>query len=273
MVDAWNNLPPVYQPNVDLKSKPESDVISKIKINNTPMNRPLIVTRILGSQKSIAVLAADLWRWKLETAPKNLDLFNRFILSSVKWLNTKEDHKQFTLKTTKKLYSLGEQVEFNAQVYDQSFNPVTDAEIKVGIKSGDRNYEINLNSIGSGLYEGTFPSNQPGDYTYTGVGYKNNIRLGSDNGRFNIGETDIEMVNPTMNSEYLSLISNQTSGKFFYNSNYSELYSILKQIAVRSSKNKIEVSNINLWSNEWLLIAAILVFALEWFFRKRWGML
>ena len=49
MVDAWNTLPPVYQPNVDLKSKPESDVISKVKVNNIHMNRPLILTRILGS--------------------------------------------------------------------------------------------------------------------------------------------------------------------------------------------------------------------------------
>lgn len=272
-IDAWDNLPPVYQPNVVLNSKPESEIISKVKINNVPMNRPLILTRTLGSKKSVAVLAKDIWRWKLETAPKNLDLFDRFILSSVKWLNTKEDHKQFSIKTTKKLYSLGEQVEFNAQVYDQTFDPVTDADVKVAIKSGNNNYEVNLNSIGSGLYEGTFQANQPGDYTYIGEGYKNNNKLGSDNGQFNVGETDVEMANPRMNSEYLSLLSNQTGGKFFYNSNYHQLYPMLKEITARSSKDKIEVSSINLWSDEWLLIIAIIVFGLEWFFRKRWGML
>jgi hypothetical protein len=272
-IDAWNNLPPVYQPNVDLKSKPESEVISKIKINNVPVNRPLILTRILGSKKSIAVLAKDIWRWKLETVPKNLDLFDRFILSSVRWLNTKEDHKQFSIKTIKKLYSVGEQVEFNAQVYDQTFSPVIDADVNVGIKSDNKSYEVNLNSVGSGLYEGTFQTNQPGDYTFTGTVYKNNNKLGSDNGKFNIGETDIEMVNPRMNSEYLSLLSNQTGGNFFYNSNYRQLYSILKEITARSSKDKIEVSNINLWSDELLLFVAIIIFAFEWFFRKRWGML
>jgi hypothetical protein len=272
-IDAWNNLPPVYQPNVGLSAKPESEVISKVRINNVPMNRPLILTRILGSKKSIALLAKDIWRWKLETAPKDLDLFDRFILSTVKWLNTKEDHKQFSIKTSKKLYSLGEQVDFNAQVYDQTFSPVNDADIKVAVKAGDNIYEINLNSIGSGLYEGTFQANQPGDYTFTGEGYKNNNKLGSDNGKFNVGETDLEMINPRMNSEYLSLLSNQTNGKFFYNSNYKQLYSILKDITARSSKDKIEVSTINLWSDEWLLILAITVFGLEWFFRKRWGML
>ncbi len=272
-IAAWNNLPPVNQPNVDLKAKPESDVISKVKINNVPMNRPLILTRTLGGKKSIAVLAKDIWRWKLETAPQNLDLFDRFIVSSVKWLNTKEDHKQVTIKTSKKLYSPGEQVDFNAQVYDQTFNPVSDADVSVKIKSGSENYEVNLNSIGNGLYEGTFQTNKPGDYAFTGDVIQNNNKLGSDNGKFNIGEVDVEMLNPQMDYNYLSLLSNQTGGKFFYNSNYKQLYSILKELNNKSSKDKIEVSDINLWSNEWLLVVAIVIFGLEWFFRKRAGML
>ncbi len=272
-IDAWNNLPPVYQPNVDLKSKPESEIISKVKINYVPMSRPLILTRILGNKKSIAVLAKDIWRWKLETAPKNLDLFDRFITSSVKWLNTKEDHKQVTIKTSKKIYSLGEQVEFNAQVYDQTFNPVSDADVNIKIKSGDENYSLNLNSLGNGLYEGAFQTNKPGDYTFSGDAVQNKNKLGSDNGKFNVGEVDIEMSNPQMNYEYLSLLSNQTGGKFFYNSNYKMLFPILKELNKRSSKDKIEISDINLWSDEWLLIAAIFLFGLEWFFRKRAGML
>lgn len=271
--DAWNNLPPVFQPNAGLSSKPESEVISSVKVNNVRINRPLILTRILGSKKSIAVLAKDIWKWKLETAPKNLDLFDRFILSSVKWLNTKEDHKQLSIKTSKKIYSPGEQVEFNAQAYDQTFSPITDADIKVSVKGNNTNFDVSLNSLGNGLYEGAFQANQPGDYTFTGEGFKNNVKLGSDNGKFNVGETDVEMINHRINSEYLALLSNQTNGKFFYNANYKQLYSILKDITARSSKDKIEVSTINLWSDEWLLIFAILVFALEWFFRKRWGML
>ena len=272
-LDAWNNLPPVYQPNADIKAKPESEIISTVKINNIPMNKPLILTRRLGSKKSIAVLAKDIWRWKLETAPKNLDLFDRFIISSVKWLNTKDEYKQVTIKTSKKLYSLGEQVDFSAQVYDQTFNPVSDADVKVKINFNNSSNEVNLNSIGNGLYEGTFQSNKPGDYTFSGDAVQNKNKLGSDKGKFNIGEVDIEMINPGMNYEFLSLLANQTGGKFFYNSKYGQLYPILKELNKKSSKDKIEVSDINLWSNEWLLLIAILLFGLEWFFRKRSGML
>jgi len=272
-IDAWNNLPPIYQPNVNITPKPEDQVVSKVKINNIPMNRPLILTSVLGNKKSIAVLAKNIWRWKLETAPKNLDLFDRFIISSVKWLNSNEAHKRVTIKTSKKLYSLGEQIEFNGQVYDQAFNPVSDADVKIKINYGKENYDVNLNSVGNGLYEGTFQTNQAGNYSFTGEALLNNNKLGTDKGKFNVGEVDIEMLNPRMNYEFLNILSNQTNGKFFYNSNYIQLYPILKALNKKTSKYKIEVSDINLWSNEWLLIIAILLFGLEWFFRKRFGML
>ena len=259
-VTAWNNLPPVYQPNVDMQPKPESQVLSLVKVNNIPMNRALIVTRMLGKQKSIAVLAKDIWRWKLETVPQNLDLFDRFVLASVKWLNSKEDHKQVAIKTSKKIYSLGEPVEFSAQVYDQSFNPVSNAEVKINIRDGNKNFPINLNSLGSGLYEGRFTTDKAGDYSFSGTASLLGKKYGEDKGNFNVGEVDIEMMNPIMNYEYLTLLSHQTNGKFFYNSNYKNLFEILRDRNKKTSKDKIEVSEINIWSS-------------EWFLRKRSGML
>ncbi len=272
-IETWNKLPPVLQPDIGLKAKPESNVIAKTKVNNVPLNIPLIITKRIGNQKSIAVLAKNIWRWKLQTAPNNLDLFNRFIISSLKWLNTKNNLKQVTIRTTKKLYSLGEQVEFSAQVYDATFNPVSDAAVQIYIKHRNNNYTVNLNSMGNGLYEGTFQTNKAGDYIFKGEALLNNKKLGSGAGKFNVGEVDIEMINPQMNYEYLTLLSNQTGGKFFNYTNYPELYPVLKEKNKKSAKDKIKVSEINLWSNRWIMIAVIILFGLEWFFRKRAGML
>ncbi len=272
-LSAWNNLPPIYQPNVQFSVKAESKVISTVKINTAPINRPLILTRRLGAEKSIAVLARDIWRWKLETAPKNLDLFDRFIQSSVKWLNAKENDKQVTIKTSKRLYSLGEPVEFTAQVYDQTFNPVSNAQVTVNVKSDSGSSSLTLNSIGNGLYEGTFRTNKTGDYSFSGSAVQNNNKLGSDAGKFNLGEVDIETINPRMNYEYLSLLSKQTGGTFYYNRNYSSLFETLKSLNDKSIKEKLNVNETGLWSDKWLMVVAIFLFALEWFFRKRWGML
>ena len=247
IVSTWNNLPPIYQQGTDFKAKPESDVIAKVKINNVPQNNPLIVTRKFGSKKSIAVLAKNIWKWKLLTANQNLDLFDRFIINCVKWLNASDEQKQVRIKTSKKVYALGEDVEFSAQVYDQSFNPINDAEVNIKIKNGNLTEEINLTAVGNGLYEGTYQTNKTGDYSFNGTAKLNGKIIGTDNGKFNVGEVDIEMVSSRMNYEFLKLLANNTGGKFYNSENYSGLYKALKDRENNSSKDKLETSEINLW--------------------------
>ena len=272
-IEAWNNLPPVYQPRANYKAKPEDEIISTVKINNVPINTPLIVSRILGSKRSIAVLAQDIWKWKLQTADDNLNLFDNFILNSVKWLNTSSKQKQVTIKTSKKNYSSGENIDFTGQVYDETFNPVSDAEVKLKVNGEKENYDLTLSAVGNGLYEGSLRINKSGNYTYSGEAVQNGKILGTDAGKFNMGEVDIEMINPQMNYSFLNSLANETGGKFFNTSNYSQLFSVINNLNKKASKEKMIVSEIKLWSNEWLMAIAILLFALEWFFRKRAGML
>jgi len=272
-VDAWNNLPPVFITNSDIIARPESEVVVRAKMNNVELNTPLIVSRRLGSKRSIAVLAGGIWRWKLQTVAKQLNLFDSFIHNSVKWLRSFEEQKQVTVKTIKKLYALGEPVEFTAGVYDASYNPVTDAEVKVSIRHNNKTDEIILNSIGGGLYEGTYQTSLTGDFTFSGTASRNNRKLGSDGGSFNIGEVDIELLDPSMNYEFLSSLANNTGGRFFYFPDMKELYPVLRNIQHNASKEKTESSEIRLWSNEWLLIIVIVLLGIEWFIRKQSGML
>ena len=145
LINDWNNLPPISQPIVSLTLKPESKLLAKVRINNQPRNNPLIVSRNFGSKRSLAVIGKDIWKWKLQTATKDLTLFDNFIFSSARWLNAPDDQKKVRIKTSKKIYSSDELVEFSAQVYDESFNPVNDAELNLKITSGDFKEELNLN--------------------------------------------------------------------------------------------------------------------------------
>ncbi|HSD63923.1 MAG TPA: hypothetical protein VLB50_08985, partial [Ignavibacteriaceae bacterium] len=272
-VDAWNNLPPVFMTNSQIVARPESEVIVKARLNNVSLNAPLIISRRLGSKRSITVLANSVWKWKLQTATKQLNLFDNFIHNSVKWLKSFEEQKQVSIKTSKKLYALGEPVEFSAQVYDAAYNPVSDAEVKVNIKHNDVKDEIILNSIGSGLYEGTYRTNQTGDFSFSGSAVRENRSLGSDQGSFNMGEVDIEQLNPRMDYEFLTSLADNTGGKFFYYPDMQKLFPIIKNIQQNASREKTEINEIKLWSNEWLLIITIVLFGIEWFIRKQSGML
>jgi hypothetical protein len=272
-INAWNNLPPALQINSEYGVKPEAEVMARIKANNIPLNSPLILSKKIGNKRSVTVLAKDIWRWKLQTTEKGLDLFDRFINNSVKWLHSSDEEKQVRIKTSKKIYSLGEEIEFSGEVYDELFNPVSNAEVNVNISESDQKNEIKLTALGNGLYEGKFQGNKSGDYSFSGSAVDGQKKLGTDAGKFNIGEIDIEMIDPRMNYEFLSSLASQTGGKFFTYNNYSQLFEILNRLNKESAKEKINVSELNLWSDEWLLVLTILIFSIEWFIRKRSGML
>ncbi len=272
-IDAWNNLPPVFHPAVNIIPKPESNVIAKIKVNNNVINSPLIVSTAFSGRRSIAVLAGSIWKWKLQTSRKDYDLFNSFILNSVKWLNASDENKRVNIRTLKKNYSSGELIEFEAQVYDESINPVADAELKLEIISKDDTYQLDLQSVGSGLYEGSIRINKKGDFLYVGQAILEGKKLGADQGLFNVGDLDIEMVDPRMNFELLNILANETNGEYADANNYKQIFQKIKLVNEKSVRDKIITSDITLWSDEWLMVVSIFLFSFEWFLRKRAGML
>jgi len=130
-----------------------------------------------------------------------------------------------------------------------------------------------MQNVGSGLYEGSILINETGDFNYSAEATADGRSLGNDRGSFNIGEIDVEMIDPVMNYGLLNLLAKDTGGEFYFPDNYKSLFSILNDLRINSSKEKIVTSEISLWSNTWMLVIAIFLFAAEWFIRKRNGML
>jgi len=271
--DNWNNLPPVSQPFLIFNPKIESKTLAQIKVNNAVVNSPLILSNNFSGKRSIAVLAKDIWKWKLQIAPKGLDLFDSFIVNSLRWLRASEEQKPVMIKTSKKIFSQGERIEFSGEVFDESLNPISDAGIKIKISSQKNKYETDMQNVGPGLYEGSIIINETGDFSFSAEAMTDGRVLGKDNGNFNIGEIDIEMINPVMNYSLLNLLASESGGEFFFPDDYSGLLNSLKELKLNSSKEKVVTSEINLWSDTWMLIIAVLLFSLEWFIRKRNGML
>ncbi|MCW9098567.1 MAG: VWA domain-containing protein, partial [Ignavibacteriaceae bacterium] len=273
LIDLWNNLPPVLQPNSLFNPRIESKMLAQIKVNNKVINSPLILIKNFSGNRSVTVLGKDIWKWKLQVAPKGIDLFDSFIVNSLRWLRAGEEQKLVSIKSSKKNYSQGERIEFSAQVFDESLNPVSDAEIKLKIRSDKNEYETDMQNVGPGLYEGSIIINETGDFGFSGEAYTDGTLLGKDNGSFNIDEIDLEMINPVMNYSLLNLLANNSGGEFYTPDDYKSLMTRINQLNKLSSKEKIIKSEITLWSHTWMLLIAIFLFSLEWFIRKRSGML
>ncbi len=267
----WNNLPPVITSTTsEFSSKPESNIISKSKVGNLSFDFPLILTRIIGNQRVIAVSAADIWKWKLQRT--DIDLFDSFISNVIKWLNTQKDQKQFILTTNKRIYFQGETVEFNSRVYDETFSQLNNADVKAEIKSGSVTNQLALVNTGNGRYYADFKGN-PGEYEYFAEAKIGNKLIGKSSGKFKIENVEIEYLNTQMDLNFLYSLAENTNGKYYSIENYTELGNELNSFSTNKIKQTVINSEINLRLNKWLLFLIIAFFSLEWFLRKRSGMI
>ncbi len=271
--EIWNNLPQVTQFSSELTAKPGSNILVKSKVRNISIGNPLIVSRSLGNQRVFSILAGDIWRWQLQTAERNPEFFDNFINDIVKWLSVSAQQKQFRITTDRKTYSPGDDVEFTAELYDNTFNPIDTANISVRIIYNTKTVDLTFTPAGNGIYTSRFVPSETGDYNFEGISGLNGSTLKSERGRFSVGEIQIEKLDTRMRVEFLKSLSASTNGSYYTADNYDGLKEKLEKLNRSSSKELISKSEYQLWANPWILIAIICFFAAEWFIRKRGGMI
>ncbi|MCO5252031.1 MAG: hypothetical protein M9949_11520 [Candidatus Kapabacteria bacterium] len=277
----WNNLPPIYKTETFVRIKSESELVASMKVNNVPIAEPLIMTREFQQTKSIAVMGYGLFRWKLvghalevsRGRNEATDIFTLFMENSIRWLSLKDKAKQLIIKPTKQLYNVGERIEFVAQVYDASYQTVDNAIVELQIESPDETRTIIMSPINNGRYFGAMESLPAGDHKFKGTAKLGQNLLGTDDGRFSVGETPAEYLNLRMNTSLLRNLAYISGGEFFTPDNANELLDAIKNHKNFKARPVTERSEFALWSQPWLLIIAILLLSVEWFVRKRSGML
>jgi hypothetical protein len=252
-----------------------------MKVNNVPIAEPLIMTREFQQTKSIAVMGYGLFRWKLTGHALEVsrgrneatDIFTLFFENSIRWLSLKDKAKQLIIKPSKQLYNVGERIEFVAQVYDASYQTVDNAIVELQIESPDETRTIIMSPINNGRYFGAMESLPAGDHVFKGTAKLGQNQLGKDDGRFSVGETPAEYLNLRMNTSLLRNLAYISGGEFFTPDNANELLDAIRNHKNFKARPVTERSEFALWSQPWLLIIAILLFSVEWFVRKRSGML
>ncbi len=280
-LQIWNNLPPIFRTETFVKPKPESEVISTFKVNNVPMQEPLILSRSFQNKKSIAIMGYGLYRWKLlgyaadvsKNNPEAVDVYSIFINNAIKWLSVDQNEKNIRIRTSKQQYITNEPVEFIAQVYDAAFTPIDNANVNIKISSGQTSRDVTLNSLGNGRYTAKVEGLAEGDFFYQGKVEVNQARLGSASGRFSIGDIALEYMNLQMNAPLLRNLASRTGGKFYTPETANTFLDDLKSNPNFKPVSFTDKYESALWNLPYILAAVILLFAMEWFLRKKFGMI
>ena len=271
--EAWAKLPPLFKTESSFRARAGAEVLGTMKLNNISFNEPLLLTRKLGRSKVLAWTAYGLWRWELAFDVQNGEVPGRLLSNAVRWLTTREDDKRVRITPAKEFFDSGEEVELFAQVYNASYEPVDNAAVSVTVTHASETREMVLSPLGSGRYRGVLDVTEEGDYAFTGTAELDGQSLGSDKGRFAVGELNIEFQDTRMNNILLRQIAAATGGRYFTIDDADGLPAAVQDAATFTATDRLIKSDIQLWNLVWLLALAVLLFAIEWYLRKQAGML
>jgi hypothetical protein len=242
------------------------------QIGQVQTENPILVFADNGGQKSALFCAEGLWRWKLRDYADhdNNELFDELIQKTVQYLSVKAD-KSFFKVFTKKIINENEPLEFDAEVFNPSYELVNEPEVSLVIKDTAKKqftYTFSKTNNAYHVSVGNFP---PGDYTYEAQ-VKQNTQLYLQKGEFTVKPLLAEFISTTADHAVLYNLSKKTGGQLFYPKQINELQKKLlenESIKTLVHEQKQVTDFINLKILFFILLAFL---SIEWFVRKYNGL-
>lgn len=229
---------------------------------------PLMVFMDNNGIKACGFFGDGLWRWKLRDFADhgNHNLFNELLNKTVQYLSVKAD-KSFFRVYTKKIVNENEPIDFTAEVYNQSYELVTDPDVTLILKDEKGksfNYTFSKKQTMYSLSAGLFAA---GEYTYEAK-VKYGDKLYTKSGILIIKEIVSERINTVANHQLLYQMAKQSGGKLVYPNQLDQLQKdILANDAIKSItySHKQLTDLINL---KWIFFIVLVLLSIEWFLRK-----
>jgi hypothetical protein len=250
---------------------PASNCLFFQKIGSVETENPVILFNENSGQKTGVFVGDGFWKWKLRDFAdhNNHHLFNEIINKTVQYLSVKADKSFFRL-FTKKIITENEAIEFNAEVYNQSYELITDPEVSV-ILTDENNRQFNYTlSRGSNSYHieaGLFP---PGEYKYK-ANVTVNGQLYSHSGSITVKAIVAENINTVADHQLLFQMSAATGGKLFLPSQLDALEKELTDNEMIKPVTYTQKELNDLINLKWIFFLVLALLSIEWFLRKRAG--
>ncbi len=242
----------------------------RIGVVNT--KSPLLSFSQTGGAK-VAVFAGEgLWKWRLNdyAVNKNQDAFNELISKTVQYLAVKVDKSFFRVSMAKNNLFENEPVEFNAEVYNDSYELVNDVDVSLEIINAEgKRFPFTFSKTGNAyrLEAGIFPA---GDYRYE-AGTKIGQKVYKARGEFSITALHLEAAATVADHQLLFQLAQKNGGQMVYPNGLKDLSMLLSKRddikpVVYTEKKLDDVINL-----KWLFFLFLALLAAEWFLRKRNG--
>jgi hypothetical protein len=262
---TWKSLPPLDGANRFTGIKNGAVVLGRAG------DIPLLVSQEVGRSRTMAFAADTTYLWYMDGKH---EAHQRFWQQVVLWLAHKDTQgdESVWVKLDYRRFRVGQPVGMSFGARDADKRPIDDATFKVEVIDPDgKKHSLLPQRNGIDNLARFLETRQPGDYRVHVEAFKDNQPIGmGTEARFLVYDQDLELHNPAADFLLLDEIAKITGGT---NVPPGELAAHLKKLA-RLGLN-VEVTRVErklLWDNWPLLAIFVFTLTLEWFFRKRRGL-
>ena len=269
--DDINNFPPLMSLSGRYEISNSSNVLFYQKKGNIVTPEPMILFNQNIDSKCGIIVGEGLWRWKLYDYLKNddNDSFNELILKMIQYLSVKTDKSYFRISSKNK-FAENKNIEFNAEVYNKSYELINDPEIEMEIldKNGkkyqfvfgrdEKSYYLNAGSLTAGSYK-----------YFAKVNFEGNIFKKS--GEFIITPLNIETLRLVANHNLLFKLAKNSGGEMFYPQQIDKIITAIDEREDISSITYSQKRFTELIDIYWIIIVILGLLTIEWFIRRRGG--
>lgn len=267
-IESLRFFPPLYSPFATYRESIASNPLFYRQIGSLPTDAPLM-TFVDFSGKKIGIITGEgIWRWRLANFNRrgNHDAFNEWLSKSMQFLALREQKDRFMVQT-KNTWNENEVIEFSAEFYNESFEPLTSPEVEM-IISDEEGKEYPFTFSRSGIaYTLKVGSFEPGNYSYTASTAWQSQDFKAD-GAFSVLPLEIEFINIVADHRLMMGLAQRFRGEMF---DPSQTENIVELIRARNEVKPVfyfEKNYLELIDIKWLLILLIVLLASEWIFRR-----
>ncbi len=273
--DLWTSLPPLTFTDTSWRVAPDANILATTSIRGISLDDPAVVVRRRTGARSAAFLAYSGWRW--HNLPQSLTLYERawpaLVTNLVQWLSAPEDDRPVRVRPDSPSFGGGEPVSFSGQVYDESANPVSGATVDIQVTVPDGSIlPFAMRSVGSGRYRADLGTLPEGVYSYQASAQRSDTPLGTDNGTFSIGPLRLEFRDLTADPVVMRQIAWRSGGTPVFPGEVERLADSIRATPEFQPRTRTVQSSIRLWQRLPFLILVLTLLTVEWFLRKRGGL-
>lgn len=248
---------------------------------------PLLGVRRVGSAKVLALATDSTWRWvrSEHAGQQSAAAHGSFWRALIWWLATIEAERGVSVQLDRDTYTVGAAVRLVVTVRDDDFTPVSDARVTAVIAAPDGSeHEVACYAVpdAPGRYEGTYRAAAQGAHKLTvkasppaGRQGAGTADLGSASREFAVEPQVEEFRHPEMNRPLLEEVAERSGGAYLPLDRVGELADLIGPRAqeMAAAQPPLPAARRVRLAHTWpYLVLFMVLAALDWGLRRRWGL-